>query len=110
MSKFDEPEPGAVSGAVAKPHLMFVGWNSVKQLAAILGLYAATFFLLDANASLACLIAATALPVASGGFALHGPSPVGFCGSCFQHVPMGAAMLSAAMLAAFMFLHTGVAQ
>ena len=29
------------------------------------------------------------------------------CGSCFQHVPMGAAMLSAAMLAAFMFLHTG---
>ena len=31
---------------------------------------------------------------------------MGFCGSCFQHVPMGAAMLSAAMLAAFMFLHT----
>ena len=102
MSKFDEPEPGAVSGAVAEPHKMFVGWNFVKQLAAILGLYAATFFLLDANASLACLVAATAFPVAFGGFALHGPSPVCFCGSCFQHVPMGAAML-----AAIMFLHTG---
>ena len=34
MSKFDEPEPGAVS-------------NSVKHLAAILGLYAATFFVLE---------------------------------------------------------------
>ena len=107
MSKFDEPEPGAVSGAVAEPHQMFVGWNSVKQLAAFLGLYAATFFLLDATASPACLVAATALPVAFGGFALHGPSPVGFCGSCFQLVPMGAAMLSAAMLAAIAFLCMG---
>ena len=107
MSKFDEPEPGAVSGAVAEPHQMSVGWNSVKQLAAILGLYAATFFLFDATASPACLVAATALPVAFGGFALHGPSPVGFCGSCFQHVPMGAAMLSAAMLAAIAFLCMG---
>ena len=102
MSEFDEPEPGAVSGAVAEPHQMSVGWNSVKQLAAILGLCAATFFLLDATASPACLVAATALPVAFGGFAFHGHCPVGFCGSCFQHVPMGAAML-----AAFMFLHTG---
>ena len=107
MSKFDEPEPGAVFGAVAEPHQMSVGWNSVKQLAAIWGLYAATFFLFDATTSPACLVAATAMPVAFGGFALHGPSPVGFCGSCFQHVPIGAAMLSAAMLAAFMFLHTG---
>ena len=107
VSKFDEPEPGAVSGAVAEPHQMFVGWNSVKQLATILGLCAATFFLLDATASPACLVAATALPVAFGGFALHGHSPVGFCGSCFQHVPMGAAMSSAAMLAAIAFLHTG---
>ena len=40
---------------------MIVDWNSVKQLAAIVGLYAATFFLLDATASPACLIAATAL-------------------------------------------------
>ena len=63
MSKSDEPEPGAVSGAVAEPHQMLVGWNSVKQLAAILGLYAATF-VLDATASPACLFAATALPVA----------------------------------------------
>ena len=61
VSKFDEPEPGAVSGAVAEPHQMFVGWNSVKQLAAILGLYVATFFLLDATASPACLVAATRL-------------------------------------------------
>ena len=104
MSKFDEPEPGAVSGAVAEPHQMSVGWNSVKQLAAILGLYAATFFLLDATASPACLVAATALPVAFGGVAHHGPSLVGFCGSCFQHVPKGAAMLSAAMLGAIAFL------
>ena len=44
----------------------------MKQLAAILGLYAATSFLLDATASPACLVAATALPVAFGGFALHG--------------------------------------
>ena len=97
MSKFDEPEPGAVSGAVAEPHQMSEVWNSVKQLAAILGLFAATFFLLDTTASLACLIAATALPVAFGGLALHGPCPVGFSGSCFQYVPMGAAMLPAAM-------------
>ena len=72
--------------------------HSVKQLAAILGLYAATFFLFDATASPACLVAATALPVAFGGVALHGCCPVGSSGSCFQHVPMGAAMLSAAML------------
>ena len=39
MSKFDEPEPGAVSGAVAEPQQMSVGWISVKQLAAIVGLY-----------------------------------------------------------------------
>ena len=107
MSKFDETEPGAVSGAVAEPHQMSVGWDSVKQLAAILGLFAAMFFLIDATASLACLVAAPALPVAFGGFALHGPSPVGFCSSCFEHVPMCAVMLSAPMLAAFMFLHTG---
>ena len=56
--------------------------------------------MLDATASLACLFAASALPVAFGGFALHGPGPVGSRSSCFQHVPMGAAMLSAAMLAA----------
>ena len=79
----------------------------VKQLAAILGLYAATFFLLDATAALACLVAATALPVAFGGVALHGPCPVGSSGSCFQCVPMGAALLSAAMLAAIVFLYTG---
>ena len=107
VSKFDEPEPGAVFGAVAEPHQMSVGWNSVKQHAAIWGLYAETFFLFDATASPACLVAATALPVAFGGFALHGPSPVGFCGSCFQHVPMGAAMVSAAMLAAIAFLCMG---
>ena len=59
VSKFDEPEPGAVSGAVAEPQQMSEGWNFVKQLAAILGLYAARFFLLDATASPACLIAAT---------------------------------------------------
>ena len=47
------------------------------------------------------------MPVAFGGLALYGPCPVGSSGSCFQYVPMGAAMLSAAMLAAFMFLHTG---
>ena len=69
----------------------------MKQLAAICGLFAAIFFVLDATASPACLFAATALPVASGGFALHGPGPVGFRGSCFQHVPMGATMLSAAI-------------
>ena len=79
----------------------------MKQLAAILGLHAATFFLLDATASLACLVAATALPVAFGGVALHGPCPVGSSGSCFQYVPMGAAMLSAPMLAAIAFLNTG---
>ena len=79
----------------------------MKQLAAILGLYSATFFLLDATASSACLVAATDLPVAFGGLALCGPCPVGSSGSCFQYVPMGAAMLSAAMLAAFMFLHMG---
>ena len=95
-----------VSGVVAVPHQMSVGWNSVNQLAAIWGLYAATFFVLDATASPACLVAATALQVAFGGLALHGPSPVGSRGSCVQHVPMGA-MLSPAMLAAFMFLHTG---
>ena len=72
----------------------------MKQLAAILGLYAKTFFVLDATASLACLFAASALPVAFGRFALYGPCPVGSRGGCFQHVPMGAAMLSAAMLAA----------
>ena len=105
MSKIDELEPGAVSGVWARQ--MFEDRNSVKQIAAILGLYAATFYMLDASALPACLVAATALPVAFGGFALHGPSPVGSRGSCFQHVPMGAAMLSAAMLAAFMFLHTG---
>ena len=101
MSKFDEPEPGAVSGAVAEPHQVSVGWNSVTQLAAILGLYAATFFLLDATASPACLFAATALPVAFGGLALYGPCPVGSSGSCFQYVPMGAAMLAAI---AFLFM------
>ena len=65
VSKFDEPEPGAVSGAVVERQQMSVGWNSVKQLAAILGLYAATFFLLDATASPACLVAATAWPCPS---------------------------------------------
>ena len=55
----------------------------------------------------ACLVAATALPVAFGGVALHEPCPVGFCGSCFQHVPVGAVMLSAAMLAAIAFLCMG---
>ena len=103
----DEPEPGAVSGAVVEPQQMSEGWNSVKLLAAILGLYAATFFLLDSTASPACLVAATALPVAFGGVALHGPCPVGSSGSCFQYVPMGAAMLSAAMLAAIAFLCMG---
>ena len=61
VSKFDEPEPGATSGVRARQ--MSVDWNSVKQLAAILGLYAATLFVLDATAS----------PVAFGGGALHGP-------------------------------------
>ena len=70
----------------------------MKQLAAILGLYDATFFVLHATASPACLFAATALPVAFGGVALYGPCPVGSSGSCFQYVPMGAAMLTAAML------------
>ena len=37
VSKFDEPEPGAVSGVWARQ--MFKDWNSVKQLAGILGLY-----------------------------------------------------------------------
>ena len=55
--------------------------------------------MLDATASPACLLA-TALPVAFGGVALLGPCPVGSCRSCFQYVPMGAAMLTAAMLAA----------
>ena len=73
LSKFDEPEPGAVSGAVVEPQQMSEDWNSVKQLAAILGLHAATFFLLDATAWPACLFAATALPVAFGGLALYGP-------------------------------------
>ena len=107
MSKFDEPEPGSVSGAVVEPQQMFEGWNSVKQLAAILGLYAATFVVLDATASPACLFAATALPVAFGGVALYGPCPVGSSGSFFQYVPMGAAMLSAVMLAAIAFLFMG---
>ena len=53
------------------------------------------------------MVAATALPVAFGGVALHGPCPVGSSGSCFQYVPMGAAMLSAAMLAAIAFLCMG---
>ena len=35
VSKFDEPEPGAVSGVWALQ--MFEDWNSVKQLAAICG-------------------------------------------------------------------------
>ena len=105
VSKFDDPEPGAVSGVWACQ--MFEDWNPVKQLAAILGLYAATFFLRDATASPACLVAATALPVAFGGVALHGPCPVGSSGSCFQYVPMGAAMLSAAMPAAIAFLCMG---
>ena len=61
------------------------------------------FFLLDATASPACLVAATALPVALPfmGLVLWASAAV-----CFPHVPMGAAMLSAAMLAAFIFLHT----
>ena len=59
VSKFDEPEPGAVSGVWA--FQMFEDWNPVKQLAAIWGLYDATFFLLDAAASPACL-ALVALP------------------------------------------------
>ena len=42
VSKFDEPEPGVTSGVWACQ--MIVDWNSVKQLAAVLGLYAATFF------------------------------------------------------------------
>ena len=67
----------------------------MKQLAAILGLYAAAFFLLDATASPACFVAATALPVAFGGVAFHGLCPAGSSGSCFQYVPMGAAMLAA---------------
>ena len=44
------------------------GWNVLKQLAVIGGLHAATLFVLDATASLACLFAASALPVAVGGF------------------------------------------
>ena len=82
---------------------MIEDWNSVKQLTASLGLFAATFFVLDATASPACLFAATALPVAFAGVALHGPCPVGSSGSCFQYVPMGAVRLSAAMLAAIAF-------
>ena len=105
VSKFDEPEPGAVSGFWARQ--MFEDWNSAKQLAAILGLYAATLFVLDATASPACLFAATALPVAFGGVALYGTCPVGSSGTCLQCVPMGAATLSAAMLAAIAFLCTG---
>ena len=62
--------------------------------------------MLDATASPACLFVATALPVAFGGLALLGPCPVGSCGSCCQYVPMCAAMLTAAMLAAFVFLYT----
>ena len=69
------------------------GWNFVKQLAAILGLYAASFVLLDATASPACLFAASVLSIAFGGFAFCGPCPVGSSDSCFKHVPMGAAML-----------------
>ena len=100
VSKFEEPEPGATSGVRAR--WMIVDWNSVKQLAAIWGLYAATFFVLDATASPRppCPLPLVALP-------FHGPCPVGSSGSCFQYVPMGAAMLSAAMLAAIAFLCTG---
>ena len=45
-----------VSGAVVEKQLIVVeGWNSVKQLAAILGLYAATFFLTRPPRLPACL-------------------------------------------------------
>ena len=82
----------------------FAGWNFVKQLTAILSLYAAIFvllgatalpaFLLDATASPTCLCAAFFMPVALGGFALlSGPCPVGSCSSCFQFVPRGVAHL-----------------
>ena len=77
-----------------------VSWNFLKQLTTTLGVYAACFALVDATASLACLFAATALTVALGGFALYGPGPMGSGGSCFQYVPMCAAMLSGATLAA----------
>ena len=63
---------------VAEPHQMSEGWNSVKQLAPTLGLNATTFFLLDATASPACLIAATVLPVAFGGLAPWVPVAVVF--------------------------------
>ena len=57
-----------VSRALVEPQLVLVeGWNSVKQVVAFLGLYAATFLVLDATASPACLFAASALPVAVGG-------------------------------------------
>ena len=95
-----------VSGAVVEPQQMFEGWNSVKQLAAIWGLCAATFFVLDATASLACL-PRPPCPLPLVAFALYGPCPVGSSDSCFQYVPMGAAMLSAAMLAAIAFLFMG---
>ena len=66
-----------VSGAVVEPQQVSEGWNSMKQLAAILGLCAAIFFLLEATASSACLFATIALPVAFGGFALHRLCPRG---------------------------------
>ena len=53
VSKFDEPDPGAVSGVWARQ--MFEDWNSVKQLATNLGLYAATFFVLAATRLARCL-------------------------------------------------------
>ena len=106
VSKFDEPEPGSVSGAVVEPQQKSEGWNSVKQLAATWGLYAATF-VLDATASPACLFAATALLVALVALPFLGLAPWVPRGSCFQYVPMGAAMLTAEMLAAFVFLYTG---
>ena len=50
---------------------------------------------------------ATALPVAFGGVAFYDPCPLGSSGSCFSVFSDGAAMLSAAMLAAIAFLCTG---
>ena len=96
VSKFDEPEPGAVSGAVVESQQTSEGWNSEKQFAPIWGLYAA-IFVLDATASLACLFAATALPVASPWV------PVAVVFSMFRWVQR----CSAAMLAATVFLYTG---
>ena len=88
-----------VTQQAAAAALKAEGWNVLKQLAAIGGLYVSTFVLLNMTASTVCMSVVTVLPVALGGFALDGPDPAGSRGSCFQFALKGYAMLSAVMLA-----------